>query len=188
MTQKQLLIGVAGKAGSGKDTVANYLKCWFPFRSIAFADPIRDGMRAILGLTDKHFSHPDKEVVLPEFGKSPRQMMQTLGTEWARECVNVDLWLILAGKKIDQYQASGYDVVITDVRFENEAEYIRSRGGVIWHVMRGESTAVAHVSEKGIMFHHHVDHIINNNGTLDDLYTQAGLLVTEAYETVGVTA
>lgn len=178
--QKQVLVGVAGKAGSGKDTVGNFLKEHYPFRSVAFADPIRAGMRAILGLTDKHFSHPDKEVVLPEFGKSPRQMMQSLGTEWARECVNQDLWLILAGKKIDEYNASGYDVVITDVRFENEAAFIRNQGGVIWHVKRGNGTAVAHASEAGIAYAVG-DSVIENYGTLDQLHSKVDAMLTEIY-------
>lgn len=165
-----VLIGFTGKAGSGKDTAANYLKQNYPFKSVAFADPIRAGMRSMIGLEDRHFAHPDKEVVLPELGKSPRQMMQTLGTEWGRVTVNQDIWLILAGKKIDEYQREGYHVAITDVRFENEAAYLRSRGALIVHVLRGEAgTPHAHASEAGIQ-RNPEDWIIYNNGSLEDLY------------------
>jgi hypothetical protein len=164
------IIGLAGKAKSGKDTIANYLKLHYPFQSVAFADPIREGMRAILGLEDRHFAHPDKEVVIPEFGKSPRQMMQTLGTEWGRNCVNDDLWLILAKKKIDAYHKLGFNVVITDVRFENEADMIRKAGGVIWHIERGVAgTPHGHASEAGVQ-KGAFDWIISNNGTLASLY------------------
>lgn len=178
--QKQVLIGMAGKAGSGKDTAANFLKEHYPFRSVAFADPIRAGMTAMLGLEAKHFAHPFKEEVIPEIGKSPRQMMQALGTEWARECVNVDLWLILAKKKVDEYHADGYDVVITDVRFENEAAMIRNAGGTIVHIVRGNGTAVAHASEAGVKVHEN-DYYINNNGTLEDLYSLMDGLINELY-------
>jgi hypothetical protein len=164
------IIGIAGRAGSGKDTVADFLKEVAHFKSVAFAEPIRAGMRAILGLEDKHFQHPDKEVVLEQFGKSPREMMQTLGTQWGRECVNKDLWLILAGSKIKAHQDAGYNVAVTDVRFDNEAEYIRSKGGTIWHLYRDTAgTPHMHASESGIEFEPW-DEIINNNGTLHSLH------------------
>jgi len=167
-----MLIGITGKAGSGKDTVADYLKASSNFRSIAFADPIRAGMKAIFGFDDRLFQHPDKEVILEEFGKSPRQMMQTLGTEWGRESVNTDLWLILAGIKVKALSARGYNVAITDVRFENEAEYIRSSGGEIWHIQRGVAgTKHVHTSEAGVGFVDG-DLLIDNNGTLAQLYEQ----------------
>jgi hypothetical protein len=173
---QKVLIGIAGKAGSGKDTAANYLKECYNFRSVAFADPIRAGMKAIIGLDDYHFAHPTKEVVLPEFGKSPRQMMQTLGTEWGRQLVNQDLWLILAGIRKAEWNGIGYDVVITDVRFENEAAWIREQGGVVWHILRGESCAAAHASEAGVKFHPYDDELIENNGTLQSLYDQVAYL------------
>lgn len=170
------LIGITGKAGSGKDTVAAYLKDHYNFESVAFAEPIRDCVRALFGLEDKCFQHPDKEVVLPGYGKSPRQIMQTLGTDWGRVCVNQDLWLILAGKEIKKLHSQGYNVVITDVRFENEVEYIRKRGGVIWHVARASAgTPHGHVSEAGVAFADG-DEMIDNNGALHSLYQQVNAL------------
>lgn len=165
-----LLVGFTGRAGSGKDTAANYLKQKYPFKSVAFADPIRAGMRAMIGLEDKHFAHPDKEVVLPELGKSPRQMMQTLGTEWGRVTVNEDIWLILAGKKIQEFHEQGYGAIITDVRFENEAAWVRKNGGLIVHVLRDTAgTPHVHASEAGVKASA-IDYIIYNNRTLEDLY------------------
>lgn len=179
---KEILLGFTGKAGSGKDTAANFLKQYYAFKSVAFADPIRAGMRAICGLEDKHFQHPDKEVVLPEFGKSPRQMMQTLGTEWARERVHQDFWLILAGKKVAEYQEAGYNVAITDVRFENEAAWLRSKGGILVHVIRPNAgtTPHAHASEAGVK-QEYMDWVIYNTSTLQDLYTN----VQNLWYTVG---
>lgn len=165
-----LLIGMAGKAGSGKDTVGNYLKQVQQFEGVAFADAIRDGMRAMFGLEDKHFAHPFKETILEQYGKSPRQMMQTLGTEWGRQCVNENLWLIVAGEKVKKFHDSDIDVVITDVRFLNEAEWVRSNGGYIVHVERGSIAPVnAHPSEAGVPYEDG-DIILTNNGTLDGLY------------------
>lgn len=174
------LIGLTGKAASGKDTVANYLKATYGFKSLALAEPIRAGMRAMLGMEDKHFQHPDKEVVLQEFGKSPREMMQTLGTQWARTLVHQDLWLILAGKKVVAYKSEGFNVAITDVRFANEAEYVRAQGGVVWHVSRAVAgTPHKHASEAGVAFVNG-DKVIDNNGTLFNLYQQINELWREA--------
>jgi dephospho-CoA kinase len=173
-----VLVGIAGKAGSGKDTVANHLKAHYGFGGLAFADPIRAGMKAIVGLKDENFQHPTKEVVLPEFGKSPRQMMQTLGTDWARELVHQDFWLILAGKKIEELKAQGVNVALTDVRFENEAAFVRNSGGVIWHVKRPGIGAVnAHKSEAGVEFVDG-DVIIDNSGSLQALYDNIDIFVT----------
>lgn len=167
-----LLIGVTGKAASGKDTVGNYLKTVQGFEGVAFADSIRDGMRAMFGFTDKHFAHPDKEVVLPQYGKSPRQMMQTLGTEWGRQCVNEDLWLIVAGEKVQKFHDFGFDVVITDVRFLNEAEWVRANGGVVWHVVRQGIAGVSeHLSEAGVSFEQG-DVIIENDSTIQALHVR----------------
>lgn len=167
------LIGLAAKARSGKDTAANMVLTFAPWTAtLSFAQPIRDAMTAIFGFGYEHFHGALKEVVIPEYGKSPRQMMQYLGTEWGRNCVHTDLWLTLAGKKIAQAKAEGKNVIVTDVRFENEAEFIRGLGGTIWHIERGEKQAVnAHASEAGVAVRKDLgDIVIDNNGTLDDLF------------------
>jgi len=91
------LIGLTGPAGSGKDTVARLLCEQHGFVQIAFADPLRAMLKAGLGLTDEHFNNrEDKEAPLEWLGKSPRQLLQTLGTEWGRRQVHPHLWLELA--------------------------------------------------------------------------------------------
>lgn len=169
------LIGLTGYegriAGVGKDTAANYLTAYHAaqFRAIAFADPIRAAMKVIFGWDDSFFQHPKKNEVDPRFNISPRKAMQTLGTEWGRNLINSKLWLILAGEKAEPYLVSGFDVLITDVRFDNEAEWIREQGGVIWHIDRdvkaGAGTEAAHTSEAGVAFKKG-DYLIDNNETL----------------------
>jgi len=166
---KPKIIGLSGKARSGKDTAAGMLEAAFNAKTVAFADPIRDAMRAIFGFNEAHFNGSLKEVVVPWIGKSPRQLMQTLGTEWGRNIVNNDLWRTLAARKIEQITDSFDHAVVTDVRFENEAEMIRSMGGRVWHIVRDNiPTVSAHASERGIDVHAG-DVIIYNNGTMEDL-------------------
>jgi len=166
---KPKIIGLSGKARSGKDTAAGMLKTAFNAKTVAFADPIRDAMRVLFDFNEEHFNGSLKEVVVPWIGKSPRQLMQTLGTEWGRNIVNNDIWRILAARKIEQITDSFDHAVVTDVRFENEAEMIRSMGGRVWHIVRDNiPTVSAHASERGIDVHAG-DVIIYNNGTMEDL-------------------
>ena len=167
------LIGLTGRARSGKDTVGSMLSKMYEAKAVAFADHIRNMLRAI-GLSDIHFNDPTlKEVEMSPFGKSPRQMMQTLGTEWGRNLINEKIWLILAAERINEIHDDGNHAVVTDVRFNNEAEMIRNMGGVIWHIHRpGQLIASStHKSEAGVEFTFG-DIRIDNNGTLDDLLEQ----------------
>jgi hypothetical protein len=164
------LIGLTGKARSGKDTVAGFL----PGQKLAFAAPLKRGLQIMLQLNDEHVNGDLKEVTLDWLGKSPRQLLQTLGTDWGRNLVHPDLWLLVAKQKIEKYLSMGLDVVITDVRFDNEADLIRSLGGQVWHIVRPDAQAVnAHASEAGVWFHPGKDYLIYNNGTLEELQALA---------------
>jgi hypothetical protein len=170
------LIGLTGQAGCGKDTFADFLCEAEAYRRIAFADPLKDAICNILGVSREKLEDRDyKERVIPSIGKSPRQMMQTLGTEWGRERVNPSLWTVLAEERINvrlQYR----HVVVTDVRFENEASLIRNMGGIIIKIHRYNIDAMRHASEAGIELRLGRDLIIINNKDLSHLKEQAILM------------
>ncbi len=106
-----------------------------------------------------------KEDVIPALGKSPRQLMQTLGTEWGRDCIGNETWITLAKSKL---LVLGSGMVIADCRFENEAAWIRSIGGRIIHVKRDAEPINPHSSEVGITYAAG-DGVIMNNGDVADL-------------------
>ena len=160
------LIGVAGRARSGKDTVANFIVAAIGGYRYSFADPIR-AMLVPLGvdMSDPYWQ-ARKEEPIPALGVSPRRMMQTLGTEWGRQLINPDLWLIMAHQRLLQ---NGPGMVISDVRFDNEAAWIRKHGGLIIHVIRPDAKIVeAHASEDSIEMQAS-DAQLLNNGTLEEL-------------------
>ena len=172
MQTAHLLIGLAGRARVGKDTAAQHLVNHHGFHSYAFADPLRDGLMHILNLSPCDFEGDQKEQPLPWLGRSPRQLMQSLGTEWGRNTVHPELWLLLAAQNLDLLArthdtAPGF--VVSDIRFENEAQLIRDRGGVVIHMYRPSAPAVnAHISEDGIRCVAQ-DLMLANYGTIDEL-------------------
>lgn len=166
------LIGLSGAAGVGKDTVADYLASQYGLSQYAFAAPIKEGLKAMFGLTDQHFTHGLKEAPVEHLGVSPRVLAQRLGTEYGREMVCPDVWIREAERRWLALQdgASG-GMVISDVRFDNEADWVRRRGGQVWHIWRPDAKPVArHKSEDGVQIVKEQDILLLNNGTLDDLY------------------
>lgn len=161
------VIGLTGPRRSGKDTVRRFILAHQGGYPYSMADPMRAMLMAGFGidLNDPYWE-AKKELVIPGLGVSPRNMMRTLGTEWGRNLVNRDVWLILAkGRMI----ADGAGMVIADIRFENEAQWVRYMGGRIVHVSNPRvSAAVEHTSDEPIK-EEPGDGFIVNAGTLDEL-------------------
>ncbi|MDQ0666303.1 deoxynucleotide monophosphate kinase [Pseudomonas sp. W2I6] len=168
---KPILIGLTGRARSGKTTAAEHLARTYLLEQYAFADPLRDGLMAIFNLDPTDFEGDRKELPLGWLDRSPRQLMQSMGTEWARKTVHPDVWVKLAEQNLD-YMSNALGAVIgfvvSDVRFENEADLIRRRGGTVIHVCRADAQAVnPHVSEAGIAGNKD-DLLVFNNGTVEE--------------------
>lgn len=177
---KQILIGLTGPARSGKTTVANHLTTEHFLVSYAFANPLRDGIMAIFNLSPEDLEGDAKEQPISWLGRSPRQLMQLLGTEWGRHMISADLWIDLAKQNLDCLGAlyrSQAGFVISDVRFENEADFIRKQGGTIIHLVRPDAQAVnPYISESGVSPHPADLSLINDAGVsellaqLDEMY------------------
>jgi hypothetical protein len=179
------LIGLVGYAGTGKDTVRQLLESEHGFVGLAFADPIRAMLRALFtdnGIDEKYIDDRDHkeatiEDLLTEQPLSYRQMAQTLGTEWGRN-LSPDFWLQIAGAYMaDQRRRGERLFVISDVRFVNEAQWVKDAGGELWHIHRPSAAPVrAHASEAEIALIK-VDRVIDNAGSLDDLWTRVDALM-----------
>lgn len=168
------LIGLIGKARSGKDTAADALQREFNLHRYAFADPIKDMLEVVFG--DK-FRHGDREQPISWLGKSPRQLMQTLGTEWGRDLVHQDLWQLLAHQRWLAKRASGQGMVVSDVRFPNEVRWIQEQGGLLIEITRPDVEAVnQHVSENSLTMPTLKCQVVND-GTIQDLEAQVVGLV-----------
>lgn len=164
------MIGVAGRARSGKDTIVRHLVANYGYVQQSFAEPLRKFVCELVGIDRRALDYV-KEDVVKWLGKSPRQMLQTLGTEWGRSMVNENIWILVGMDSAERTQRhAGKPSAFSDVRFENEADAIRQRGGRIIHVVRPDALEVAaHVSEAGVP-RHESDIVIVNDGSLVELY------------------
>lgn len=171
-----MIIGLTGKARSGKDTVAEHLAAAHGFHHYWFSKPMKDACRSMFGWGDEHLYGDLKEVIDPRFGVSPRVALQTLGTEWGRNIINSDLWILRAQKEMERHDC----IVISDCRFDNEAEAVLAAGGIVIEVSREKANQVAaHSSESGISSKLITFHI-ENNGTLPELYKSVDDLLIQS--------
>lgn len=125
-----MLIGIAGPKRSGKTTLAEGLCKVFSLEHHSFAGPIRAFVASILGYTLEELEVRKEEPVVWLDGKTPRQLMQTVGTEWGRATVHDELWV---RSLLARVPAEG--AVISDVRFPNEAEAILAAGGIVSNIV-----------------------------------------------------
>lgn len=160
-----ILIGIAGPAQVGKSTLAGEFRRLVEFRGQKYSEqPFAGPLKRMLASIGVDVSDASKNAPVPFLDGhiTPRVMMQTLGTEWGRALLP-DLWL-----RVWQHELDSRARVVTapDVRFDNEADLIRSLGGIIIHVQRkptADMLAVpAHASEAGIK-HQKGDIIFRND-------------------------
>ena len=172
-----MLIGLAGEAGSGKDAAGTILKHEHGFTLLALAWPIKEMICKLLNVPmDSWDDRVWRERVIPLYRKSPRQLAQTIGTEWGRICVYEDMWI---NRLLEEDAACNTNLAITDVRFDNEALRIQALGGEIIKVVRpGAGLGVEHPSERGLQNVPSV-YEINNCGTLDDLADSVQTVLTD---------
>lgn len=179
------IIGIAGHARAGKDTVAQFIREEYSCMTYAFAEPLKAMLRSI-GLDESELNGWRKDEINNDFQATPRHMMQTLGTEWGRDTINGDIWVIAAAKRLKRLNQANPEktILITDVRFENEASFVRANGFLI-HVERPiqRIDGSHHRSENQLRINESDDLIIMNDGGLDDLREEALRIAVEIHNT-----
>lgn len=183
------IIGLTGKAGSGKDSVGEVLESLGYFRcslaaelkqAVLDLDPYvkMDGTRMIrLSEIVDAYGMDDAKRRFPEV----RRLLQVFGTEVVRKR-NEDFWIETLQKKLVSEKVR--HVVVTDVRFDNEARWVHGTsayGGKVIEVLRPSHTDLSaqngHASELGVS-PELIDDQILNDGSLEDLQLMVAGLVT----------
>jgi len=152
------LIGLTGLKQSGKTTAARYLRDTFAYHQADFASPIRSMVADMIGTTVEAMEQIKEQPHPVLGGRTPRYAMQSLGTEWGRQMIHPDVWVLAMTQQI----RTSPRLVIADVRFDNEAELILRHGGHIIEIIRPGLTRDPHASEAGISRHYIRTTIVND--------------------------
>ncbi len=172
-------IGLIGKAGCGKDTVANYLQTNYGITRVAFADELKRKAMDDFGLTYEQVHGEEKEKLIPKYMKSARQILQIMGTEWYRTIYQnywVDaLYNVLKSSAVRTRKG----LVISDVRFPNEVDFVKGQTGIIIRIIRPDQSYIKtsnHISEVAVD-DIKADFVLMNDGTLESLFVRINNLV-----------
>lgn len=174
----QTKLGLIGHAGSGKDTVADHL-VRRGYTRVAFADAVRSVLLSVnplitrdgLRLRDAVEAHgwDTAKRRIPEV----RELLQRLGAG-VRDTLGESVWLEHALRRLDALPGP---VVVTDVRYSNEARALRSRNFLLVLVQRpGVGPANSHQSEVDIPVEL-ADAVLTNDGSIPELHAAVDALV-----------
>lgn len=186
-------IGISGFARSGKTTLANYIESEHGYERRHIAEPLRAMLRELLrwnqipdDMIERYLTGDLKESMIPEIGRTSRELQISLGTEWGRERVSRDLWSNTWTRAVEP----GDRVMNDSVRFPNEETAIRRLGGFTVLVMRkGTHPAAFKWGWLGRLLYHSFglfwgvhdseridrlrpDAVLFNDGSIEDLHQQ----------------
>lgn len=161
------LVGLVGKAGSGKDTLADEIAVdgW---EKVAFADSLKHLCMDYLGLShDDVYTQEGKMRENPVWGMTNRAILQKVGTEAMRNGFDKDVWVKILGIRIRKMLAEGRKVIVTDCRFDNECQLVEDMGGIVVEVVRDAASNLSgdeqrHASEQPVS-RGYVSFTIENN-------------------------
>lgn len=159
------LIAFCGKIGSGKSTAATHLVDEYGYAGLSFAKPLKAACRSLFGFTAPQVfgTQKEKETIDAFWGFSPRTALQQVGS--ALRNFNSELFVQTAERQIIENSDAMY--VISDLRYQNEVDMIKRRGGIIISIQRDCAQQQTHESENQQLYG--INQHIENNCSLADL-------------------
>lgn len=194
---QKLYIGITGKKGHGKDTIADYIVENYDAAKLAFAYEIKEWIKIIdpiLPFQDGHVRLSEllkiytfeelKRQETESHGKELRRLAQLIGTEIGRERIGEDFWI----KQFEKFAEKSRHkiIIVSDMRFVNESECVKSKNGLIWRVVneniKNEDKHKSETEMDNII----VNNLIYNNTTKESLYKKIDrILVLNDVKKVG---
>ena len=180
-----MIIGISGKAGSGKDTVAKMLEVLYANPDISYEDFSNRKYKNFADIQIVHFADSLKETTQVLFrigewetntqegkkttinwiGKTVRELLQGVG-QGLRDAIDPNLWIKVLFANTENW--SNY--IIADVRYPNEIKAIKERNGILLRIDRKGAGAGNHSSEIALDDYKEWDVHIENNGSIEDLF------------------
>lgn len=198
------IIGLTAKKGSGKDTFADYLVKNHGYVKLSFAQYIKESAKVLFQWTDEHFEQDKKEIKDEYWNISPREFLQQFGTYFLRNFLHIlnceelkiynDTKIVLSGKKkftfhikrlnlhiTELYKINSVNnkIVISDIRFEDEYEYVKKLGGTIIKIERPNIKDNIYSQHESESFFDKLqeDHLIKNISSLEIFYNEIEYLL-----------
>jgi broad specificity phosphatase PhoE len=184
MSRPVFRIAFNGAKESGKSTACKYLERKYDAKIIAFASPLKSVVAEAFGLDVRDLHDPEKKrSVLPEFGVTPRQLLQVVGTELFRKELIAKLpelgaklgMSIWAYRTLCTIRATSGNIAVEDLRFDDEARLVKAEGFLRVKIVRPglKVEEDKHESELGC----ETDIEIVNDGTISQLEAKLDALV-----------
>lgn len=190
-----MIIGISGKAGSGKDTAAKMLEVLYANPDISYEDFANRRYKNFADIQVVHFADTLKEIAQVLFrigewetdtqegkkttinwiGKTVRELLQGIG-QGLRDAIDFDLWVKILFANTEGW--SNY--IIADVRYPNEVKAIKDRNGILLRIDRESADAGNHSSETALDDYKEWDVHIENNSSIEDLF-EAMRIFTKNY-------
>ena len=184
----QNLIGITGYKRSGKDTAGEYF-IKQGYIKYAFAGPLKKACQEIFMFTDEQTEGKDKEKYDDRWNISARKVFQRFGTEIFRENladfypemekIKENFWTYRFKIWYENQLKINKDIkiVVTDVRFDNEANIIKELGGIIIKVKRKKIINLdQHKSETSIE-KIKCDYLVKNDSNIENYYEKLSKIV-----------
>ena len=189
-----MIIGISGKAGSGKDTAAKMLEVLYANPDISyedfsnrkyknfadiqivhFADILKETVQVLFGIGEWETNTQEgKKTTIEWIGKTVRELLQGVG-QGLRDAIDPNLWIKVLFANTENW--SNY--IIADVRYPNELDAIKERNGVLLRINRKDAGAGNHSSEIALDDYKEWDLVIDNN-SIEDLF-EAMRIFTKNY-------
>lgn len=190
-----MIIGISGKAGSGKDTAAKMLEVLYANPDISyedfsnrkyknfadiqivhFADILKETVQVLFGIGEWETNTQEgKKTTIEWIGKTVRELLQGVG-QGLRDAIDPNLWIKVLFANTENW--SNY--IIADVRYPNELDAIKERNGILLRIDRKDAGAGNHSSEIALDDYKEWDVHIENNGSIEDLF-EAMRIFTKNY-------
>lgn len=198
-----MIISITGKIGSGKDTIAEIIQqsTQLDWEVKKFAGKLKTIAELLCGVPKQNFESQEfkKNQMTEEWGMTYREFLQKLGTEALRNNLHENVWI---NALFSDYKAktvavgtSEFDItekdelpnwIITDTRFPNEMDAVKSKNGLVIKVERSlklrkgydtPNETDLHPSETSLDNYTEWDYVIENNGTLEELRAKVMLIL-----------